>query len=191
MKKFYVYSLLFFMVAAGYILIAPGALNAASVTDSYPAYPHMWQGLTTNAVIEFKLDTQVAMIGDLPDISYCVKKAEFSGFDFIFTDVTCQVETSDDRLTIRLYPQGLLGENALYAYKINNINFQGGGSQQNLAKYFETGSNPTPPLNPQLNESNMCDDSTGNLTASGIWPWCVRCHTNWKVYLNPQCTIVP
>ncbi len=45
-----------------------------------------------------------------------------------FTDVACDVAASDDRKSVTLYPQALLDTSAQYAYRIENINFQGGGS---------------------------------------------------------------
>jgi len=171
-------------------LLATQIIHAQSITDGHPGYSNKWEGLTTNTIIEIKLDTPVSMIGDPlePDMSYCVKKAEFSGLDFVFTDVPCDVDVSDDRKIIRLYPQNLLGENALFAYKIIDINFEGGGSEQDFAKYFETGDNPTPVFDTQIDEIDMCDDEGGDLTLS-IQSWCVRCHTEWKDLV--PCTITP
>ena len=92
-------------------------------------------------------------------MDYCVKKASFSGLDFVFTDVSCEVEVSADRKTIKLFPNDLLGENGLYAYKVININFEGGGSEQDFAEYFETGENPIPVFATQIDEADMCDHS--------------------------------
>ena len=179
------------LLAIGCLLTAQITIHAASVTDGYPGDPNTWDGLTTNTIIEIKLDTPVEMVGNppVPDIDYCVKKCEFSGLDFVFTDVSCDVEVSDDRKVIKFYPNDLLGENALFAYKIIDINFEGGSSQQNFANYFETGNNPIPSFATQIDESDMCDDEGGGFTPSHIWPWCVRCHTDWKQFVT--CDITP
>jgi len=177
-----------FIVMGFAVLVFMSTCYGAGITDSYPGYPDTWDGLTTNTIIEIKLDTPVAMIGDPPepDMEYCVKKCEFSGLDFVFTDVSCDVDVSDDRKTIKLYPNELLGENGLFAYKVIDINFEGGGSEQDFAKYFETGDNPTPTFATQIDEIDMCEDD-GDLSA--LKGWCVRCHTDWKPFID--CTITP
>ena len=189
MKKDNPCIILALILVIGYLLTAQITAHTASITDGYPGYANTWDGLTTNTLIEITLDEPVAMVGNppAPDMDYCVKKCEFSGLDFVFTDVSCEVEASDDRKTIRLYPNDLLGENGLYAYKIININFLGGGSEQNFAKYFETEDNPTPDFTLHIDESNMCDDEGGNLTEG--FNFCVRCHTEWEGYID--CAITP
>jgi hypothetical protein len=150
--------------------------------------------MTTNTIIEIKLDTPVALIGSppSPDIDYCVKKAEFNGLDFVFSDISCETDVSDDRKTITIHPADVLGENGLYAYKITNINFEGGGSQQNVAEYFQTGNNPIPVLATQVNETvlpsppyetklDMCTDEGGTLEFEVVNYWCVKCHASWAV----------
>ena len=73
----------------------------ASISDGYPGYPGVWNGLTTNTIMLINLDTPVAMIGNQPDMTYCVKKLSgFNGFDYVFTDVTCDVAASDDRMRV-------------------------------------------------------------------------------------------
>ena len=193
MKKNLKPTIMTVMVALAVLFTARLAvLHAATVTDSYPGYPNRWEGLTTNTIIEIKLDAAVAMVGSplAPDIAYCVKKATFSGLDFVFTDVSCEVDVSADRKTITIHPTNVIGENGLYAYKISNINFEGGGSQQNVAEYFETGDNPIPVLVTQVNETvlpsppyetplDMCTDEGGNLLTNKINYWCLRCHNSW------------
>jgi hypothetical protein len=160
----------------------------ANITGGYPGYPGTWEGLTTNTRIEITLDAPVALVGDppAPDMTYCVRKVEFSGLDFVFSDVPVAVDVSADGKTITLYPADVLGANGMYAYKIENINFAGGGSQQNFVRHYETGNNPLPAFATQVNEADMCEDD-GNL--SQVKGWCVRCHTDWKIYID--CTIVP
>ena len=193
MKKDNTGIILAFILAVGYLLTAQITAYTASITDGYPGYPNNWDGLTTNTIIEIKLDNPVAMVGDppIPDMEYCVKKYEFSGLDFVFTDVSCDLEVSADRKTINLYPNDVLDENGLFAYKIIDINLQGGGSQQNFAKYFETGDNPTPAFSTELEESDMCDDEGGDMIPLQISNWCYRCHTDWKELLGLECTIAP
>lgn len=194
MKKSITITIMTVMVASALLFIAPMAIHAATVTDAYPGHPGRWEGMTTNTVIEIKLDTPVAMVGvpAAPDIEYCVKKATFSGFDFVLTDVPCAVDVSADRKTITLYPSGILGENGIYTYKLTSINFDGGGSQQNVARYFETGDNPIPAFAIQVNETvppsppyetpqDMCTDVNGNLGTDRLNLWCLRCHDDWKV----------
>jgi hypothetical protein len=169
--------------------------NAATITDGHPGYPNQWDGLTTNTIIEISLDEPVALIGGdptVPDIDYCVKKATFSGLDFVFSDVTCEIEVSADRKTLKLYPTDLLGENDLYAYKVNNINFEGGGSQQDVAAYFATGDNPIPTLALQVDEADMCGDQEDK-DLEQLQYYCGRCHFKW-IELYPSvfpCVITP
>ena len=85
---------------------------AGTITDGYPGYPGTWQGLTTNTITVANLSSPVAMVGNQPDMTYCVKKVSLSGFDLVFTDVTCDVAASDDRMSVMLYPQGLLDTNS-------------------------------------------------------------------------------
>ena len=197
MKKRDSRTILILMAAVTCLFAAGITLNAATITDGHPGYPNQWDGLTTNTIIEIFLDGPVALIGGdptAPDVDYCVKKATFSGLDFVFTDVTCDVEVSADRKTIKLFPTDLLGDNGLYAYKVNNINFEGGGSQQDVAVYFETGDNPIPILATQVDEIDMCSDEGGNLETNQINFWCVTCHSYWKdLYPTSYgvCTITP
>ena len=192
MKRNYLTAIMTAIVALACFFTYGMPIHAATITDSYPGYPSRWEGLTTNTIIEINLDTPVAMIGSppAPDIEYCLKKAAFSGLDIVFTDVTCAVDVSADRKTITIHPTDVLGENGLYAYKISNINFEGGGSQQNVAEYFETGGNPIPAFATQVNETvlpsppyetplDMCTDEGGNLLTNKINYWCVRCHTDY------------
>jgi len=191
MKKNLKPTIMTVMVALAVLFTARLAvLHAATVTDSYPGYPNRWEGMTTNTIIELKLDTPVALVGTAPDIQYCVKKATFNGLDFVFTDVSSEVDVSADRKTITIHPADVLGQNGIYAYKVTNINFEGGGSQQNVAEYFETGNNPIPAFATQVNETvlpsppyetplDMCTDEGGNLLTNKINYWCVRCHTDY------------
>lgn len=181
MKKNDPHTILTIIVSVVCLLAVQISIHAATISDGYPGYPNQWEGLTTNTTIKITLDAPVAMIGvpPAPDIDYCVKEATFNGLDFIFTDVSCEVDVSADRKTIILYPTDVLGENGLYAYKVNNINFQGGGSQQDVADYFKTGDNPIPSFALQVNEEDMCSDEGGNLLTDQINFWCVKCHTQW------------
>jgi hypothetical protein len=194
MKKSQNTTIMAVLVALALLFTAQMAIHAATVTNTYPGHPNKWEGMTTNTIIEIKLDTPVALIGSppVPDIDYCVKKAEFNGLDFVFSDVSCATDVSDDRKTRTIHPADVLGENGLYAYKITNINFEGGGSQQNVAEYFETGDNPIPVLVTQVNETvlpsppyetlqDMCTDEGGTLGLEVINYWCVRCHNSWAV----------
>ena len=193
MKKINLTPIMTVIVALACFFTVRMPVHAAAITESYPGYPGQWQGLTTNTVIEIKLDTPVAMISPtVPDIDYCVKMAAFNGLDFVFTDVACEVDVSADRQTITIYPADVLGENGLYAYKVTNINFEGGGSEQNVAEYFETGDNPIPVLVTQVNETvlpsppyetslDMCTDEGGNLLLSTVNYWCIRCHSDWAI----------
>ena len=166
------------------VLFFSSTIYSASIIDGYPGYPNVFEGLTTNTIIRIELDAPVAMIANLPDIDYCVKKATFTGFDFMFSDVVCDVEVSDDRKTLRLYPEDLLDKDSMYAYKVVDINFDGGGSDNNFDKCYATGSNPIPIFDTVVDEADMCSDSTGSL---GWGNYCLRCHTDWA----SSCVITP
>lgn len=194
MKKITSTPIMIAIVASACFFTARIPIHAATITDNYPGYPSRWEGLTTNTIIEIRLDTPVAMVGSppAPDIEYCVKMAAFNELDFVFTDVSCELDVSADRKTITIHPADVLGENGLYAYKVTNINFEGGGSQQNVAEYFETGDNPIPVLATQVNETvlpsppyetslDMCTDEGGTLEFEVVNYWCVRCHSSWVV----------
>ena len=76
-----------------------------AILDGYPS----GTGLTGNTVMRIDLDSPVAMIGNQPDMTYCVKKLvsfSISGFDYIINnaDVPCDVAASDDRKSVTLYP---------------------------------------------------------------------------------------
>lgn len=180
MKKSDSRTILTFLLAVVFMLSAQVTVHGAIITDGYPGYPNQWEGLTTNTIIEISLDEPVAMLGNLPDITYCVTKASFSGLDFVLTDVSCEVEVSADRKTIKLYPNDVLDENGLFAYKVENINFEGGGSAQDVAAYFETGANPIPVFAIQVDEADMCADNTfPEKTMAQTMPFCGRCHVDW------------
>ena len=181
MRKNDPHTILTIILAVACLIAAETTIHAAMISDGYPGYPNQWEGLTTNTTIEITLDTPVALIGNppAPDMDYCVKKATFSGLDIVLTDVSCEVEVSADQKTIKLFPTDLLEGNGLYAYKINNINFDGGGSQQDVAAYFETGDNPIPALALQLDEADLCDHSGETLGYEQANVWCARCHEAW------------
>ncbi len=184
MRKNYPCIMLALVLAFVYLLSVQTTSYSASITDGFPGHPGNWDALTTNTIIAITLDSPVAMVGDppVPDMEYCVKKCTFNGLDFVLTDVSCAVEVSDDRKTIRLYPNDLLGESSLYAYKIIDINFQGGGSQQDFSKYFETGDNPiTSVLTHWEDETTIANDEGGNLDLT-FQCWCIRCHTDHEPY---------
>ena len=183
MKKSDSHNVLTLLLAAVLLLASHITVNAAAITDSYPGDPNQWEGLTTNTIIEISLDEPVALTGDpaVPDWDYCVKKASFNGLDFVQTDVSCEVEVSADRKTIKLYPNDLLDGNSMYAYKVVNINFDGGGSAQDFAEYFETGENPVPVLATQVNEADMCDDEGQDMDPHHIAFHCVRCHVEFAI----------
>jgi len=188
------YTILTLIMAFACLLAAEVTVHAATITDGYPGYPNQWEGLTTNTIIEISLDEEVALVGNppAPDWDYCVQKASFSGLDFVLTDVSCEVEVSADRKTIKLYPNDLLDETSLYAYKVVYINFDAGGSQQNFAEYFDTGQNPIPVLSLQVDEADMCGDQEGK-NLDQLQYYCGRCHFNW-VELYPSvfpCVITP
>jgi len=192
MKKSASYTILTLVMAFAYLLVAQVTVHAATITDGYPGYPNQWEGLTTNTIIEISLDEPVALIGNAPDWDYCVKKASFSGLDFVLTDVSCEVEVSADRKTIKLYPNDVLDENGLYAYKVVTINFDPSGSAQDVAAYFETGGNPIPVLSTQLNEADICGDQQG-IPVQQLQYYCGTCHIKW-VELYPfsfPCIMTP
>ena len=195
MKKSASYTILTLVMAFTCLLVLQVTVNAATITDGYPGDPNQWEGLTTNTIIEISLDEPVALIGNLPDWDYCVKKASFNGLDFVLTDVTCEVEVSADRKTIKLYPNDLLDENGLYAYKVVTINFDPSGSAQDVAAYFETAANPIPVLALQVDEADMCGDTPASAgkELDQLQYYCGRCHYNW-VELYPTvfpCVITP
>jgi hypothetical protein len=181
------------LVVAGLPVFLIAAMShGAAISDSYPGYPNAWDGLTTSSIIKIDLDTPVALIGGQPDMVYHVKAATFSGFDFILTDVSCDVEVSGDGKTIRLYPQNSMDNNSLFAYKIENINFAGGGSSQTDSRFFTTGDNPVPVLNTYVDEGDMCGDVDGKYGPGGLsfGNFCARCHESYKgVYVD--CIITP
>ena len=192
MKKSASYTILTLVMAFTWLLASQVTVNAATITDGYPGDPNQWEGLTTNTIIEISLDEPVALIGNAPDWDYCVKKASFSGLDFVLTDVSCEVEVSDDRKTIKLYPNDLLDENALYAYKVVSINFDPSGSDQDVSAYFETAANPIPVHALQVDEADMCGDQEGK-NVDQLQYYCGRCHIKW-VELYPSvfpCVITP
>jgi hypothetical protein len=176
------YTILTLIMAFACLLAAQVTVHAAAITDGYPGYPNQWEDLTTNTIIEITLDAPVALTGNppAPDWDYCVTKASFSGLDFVLTDVSCEVEVSADRKTIKLYPNDVLDGSSLYAYKVININFDGGGSEQDVSAYFETGTNPIPVFATQVDEADMCGDNTfPEKTMGQVQPFCGRCHVDW------------
>jgi len=197
MKKSDLHTVLTLLLAVVCLLVPQSIIHAATITDGYPGYPNQWDGLTANTIIEISLDEPVALVGDpaAPDWNYCVKKATFSGLDFILTDVSCEVEVSADRKTIKLYPNDLLDENGLYAYKVVSINFDPSGSAQDVPAYFETGDNPVPALALQVDESDMCGETpeSAGKELDQLQNYCVRCHYSW-LELYPTvfpCIITP
>ena len=166
------------------VLIGP-VYGANLITGGYPGYPGVWSGLTTNTIMLINLDTPVAMIGTQPDMTYCVKKLSFSGFDYVFTDVACDAAAADDRKRVGLYPQALLDTSSPYAYHVVNINFQGGGSAQNFSQCYLTGNNPVIPPGNSVAQADLCTDynySQFNLISGGNF--CFKCHVNGYVRLN-------
>ena len=153
-KIFIMLAVVSFPVLAIFSAITYGA----NIVSGYPGSSNSWDGLTTNTIIKIDLDQAVAMIGDMPDMDYIVKKASFNGFDFVFSDVLCDVSASDNRKSIMLYPLDIAEEYGIYAYKILNINFQGGGSAQNYTKCYATGDNPVSQLDTTMLEALMCTD---------------------------------
>lgn len=165
------------------MLVLIGPVYSASITSGYPGYPGVWDGLTTNTIMVINLDTRVAMVGTQPDMTYCVKKLSFNGFDYLLTDVTCDVAAADDRLSITLYPQELLATNSpnapiIYAYKIVNINFEGGFSAQNFSRCYLTGTNPIIAPNDQVDEAALCNDynNPDGYNFFSVGNFCFKCH---------------
>ena len=158
-----------------------------AILNGYPS----GTGLTGNTVLRINLDSPVAMIGNQPDMTYCVKKVSFSisGFDYIInnTDVPCDVAASDDRKSVTLYPQALLGTSAQYAYRIENINFQGGGSDGHFSQCYATGNNPLIPLANSVAQANLCTDYNYVAEANSILGgnFCFRCHVGGYTILAP------
>jgi hypothetical protein len=159
----------------------------ASIQDGYPG----GTGLTTNTLMLINLDSPVAMIGNQPDMTYCVKKVSFSisGFDYIInnTNVLCDVAASDDRKSVTLYPQALLDTSAQYAYRIENINFQGGGSAGHFSQCYATGNNPLIPLANSVAQADLCTDYNyvGGYNYILGGNYCFRCHVGGYSILAP------
>ena len=182
------------------MLALVGPVFGASITSGYPGYPGVWNGLTTNTIMLINLDAPVAMNGTQPEMTYCVKKLTFSGFDYVLSDVACDAAAADDRLSVGLYPQALLDKSAQYAYNVVNINFQGGGSAQNFSKCYVTGTNPIiAPLPPAVNEADLCTDYNyvGGFNGISGGNYCFKCHVGgytkvgaWDFtnYVVPTCT---
>ena len=153
----------------------------ASILNGYPiGQGPSLTGLTTNTIMLINLDSPVAMIGNQPDMTYCVKKLSFSGFDYVFSDVACDVAASDDRMRVNLYPkapQALLDINSPYAYKVVSLNFQGGGSAANFSQCYATGNNPLIPLANTAAEASLCTDyNNPNFGGIGGGNYCYKCH---------------
>jgi len=183
------------------MLVLIGPVYGASIISGYPGAPGVVNGLTTNTLMIIDLDAPVAMVGNQPDMTYCVKKLSgFSGFDYVFTDVACDAAAADDRKSVALYPQALLDTSAQYAYNVVNINFQGGGSVQNFSKCYVTGTNPIiAPLPPAVNEADLCTDYNyvGGFNGISGGNYCFKCHVGgytkvglWDFfnYPVPECT---
>lgn len=173
-------------------LISP--VYGASITSGYPGSPGPWTGLTTNTLMIITLDAPVAMVGIQPDMTYCVKKLSgFNGFDYVFTDVSCDAAAADDRLSVNLYPQELLDTSAQYAYNVININFQGGGSAQNFSQCYLTGNNPIISPTYAVQEANQCTDYNYiggfNLMAGGNY--CFKCHPGGYTKVGPWSVSLP
>lgn len=166
------------------VIFLAGA-SPADIIDGYPGSLNNWEGMTTNTIIRIDLDESVALSGGQPDMDYTVKKAEFDGFDFVSTEVLCDVEVSDDRRTIRLYPQGLLEKDSFYAYKVERIAFEG-GTEQEYTQCYSTGSNPPQFLNTQVIEADMCRDDSAALNWGN---WCGKCHYDYATYF--PCKTLP
>jgi len=158
----------------------------ASILNGYPiGQGPSLTGLTTNTIMLINLDTPVAMIGTQPDMTYCVKKLSFSGFDYVFTDVACDAAAADDRKRVGLYPQALLDTSSPYAYHVVNINFQGGGSAQNFSQCYLTGDNPIIPPGNSVAQADMCTDynySQFNVISGGNY--CFKCHVNGYIRIG-------
>ena len=162
-----------------------------AILDGYPS----GTGLTGNTVMRIDLDSPVAMTGTQPQMTYCVKKVSFSisGFDYIInnTDVPCDVAASDDRKSVTLYPQALLDTSAQYAYRIENINFQGGGSAGHFSQCYATGNNPLIPLANSVAQANLCTDynyeggDPGGDNSIIVGNYCFRCHVGGYSILAP------
>ena len=166
-----------------------------AILDGYPS----GTGLTGNTVMRINLDSSVAMSGTQPQMTYCVKKLvsfSISGFDYIINnaDVPCDVAASDDRLSVTLYPQALLDTSAQYAYRIENINFQGGGSAGHFSQCYATGNNPVIPLANSEIEANLCTDYNyeygynpmfWSTATSSQGNSCYKCHVNEYTTLLP------
>jgi hypothetical protein len=166
--------------------------SGSGILDGYPAgQGPAGTGLTTNTFMRVDLDAPVAMIGNQPDMTYCVKKVSFSisGFDYVITssDVACDVAASDDRKSVMLYPQSLLDSSSQYAYRIENINFQGGGSAGHFSQCYATGNNPNVPLAYSLKEANMCTDYNyvGGFNGISGANYCFKCHVGGYANLAP------
>ena len=162
----------------------------ASILNGYPiGQGPSLTGLTTNTIMLINLDTPVAMIGNQPDMTYCVKKLSFSGFNYVLSDVACDVAASDDRKSVMLYPkapQALLDTNSPYAYKVVSLNFQGGGSAQNFSQCYKTGNNPLIPLANSVAQANLCTDyNYVNLDYILSGNFCFRCHVGGYTILAP------
>jgi len=165
-----------------------------AILDGYPG----GTGLTTNTIMLINLDSPVAMTGNQPDMAYCVKKVSFSisGFDYIINnaDVPCDVAASDDRKSVRLYPQALLDTSAQYAYRIENVNFQGGGSAGHFSKCYATGNNPVILPANSVSEANLCTDYNYFFNGLSAGNWCFKCHVGGYTeggllgYPVPECT---
>ena len=164
------------LILTVFMVVFTAATSSAGITGGYPGYPKTWEGMTTNTIIRIDLDKPVSLSGGQPDMDYTVKKAAFDGFDFISVEVICDVEVSDDRKTIRLYPQGLLEKDSFYAYKIERIAFEG-GTEQNYTQCYATGSNPPQFLNAFVSEADICDDRVASFSEGS---WCGRCHGEWE-----------
>ena len=162
----------------------PGVPSIPGYPPGPPGYSGVWNGLTTNTDMLITLDSPVAMVGNQPDMTYCVKKVSFSisGFDYNITntDVTCDVAASDDRKSVMLYPQALLDNNSRYAYRIENINFQGGGSAGHFSQCYATGNNPVIPLANSVKEADLCTDSNyvGGFNGTSGGNYCFHCHVD-------------
>ena len=165
----------------------------ASILNGYPiGQGPSLTGLTTNTIMLINLDTPVAMTGTQPQMTYCVKKLvsfSISGFDYIINnaDVPCDAAASDDRKSVTLYPQALLDTSAQYAYRIENINFQGGGSAGHFSQCYATGNNPLIPLANSVAQADLCTDYNyvGGYNYILGGNYCFRCHVGGYSILAP------
>ncbi len=159
---------------------APGTFGVPGISGyppGSPGYSGVWNGLTTNTDMLITLDSAVAMTGNQPNMTYCVKKLTISGFDYVFTDVTCDAAASDDRMSVRLYPQALLDVNAPYAYKVVSINFQSGGSAENFSQCYLTGNNPVVLPATITIAADLCTDyNNENFNSLSGGNFCYKCH---------------